>query len=66
MASTRPTERIKDVDKAEDKALAYTKEIVIRIYTTEDIYTKENTREAKKIEDSDKRSAMFMTNKTVS
>jgi hypothetical protein len=62
MASTGPTERTEDVDKAEDKALAYTKEIVMGIHTTEDMYTEEDTREAKEIEDSDKRSAMFVTN----
>jgi hypothetical protein len=61
-ASIGPIERIKDVDKAEDKALVYIEGIVIGIYTMEDMYTEENTREAKEIEDSDKRSAMFMTN----
>jgi hypothetical protein len=66
IASTRPTERIKNIDKAEDKALAHTKKIVIGIYTTEDIYTKENTKKAKKIKDSDKRSVTFMTNKAAS
>jgi hypothetical protein len=63
MASTRPTEHTEDVNKAEDEALAYTEEIVIRIYTTEDIHTEEDTKEAKKIKDSDKRSATFVTNK---
>jgi hypothetical protein len=63
MASTGPTERTEDVDKAEDKALAYTEEIVIGIYTAEDMHTKEDTREAKEIKDSDKRSATFVTNK---
>jgi hypothetical protein len=63
MASTRPTERTEDVDKAEDEASAHTEEIVIGIHTAEDMHTEENTREAKEIEDSDKRSAMFMTNK---
>jgi hypothetical protein len=57
IASTRPTERTENVDESEDKALAYTKEIVQRIHTTE-----KDTREAKKIEHSDRRSAMFMTN----
>jgi hypothetical protein len=51
------------VDEAEDKALAHIKKIVIGIYTVKDIYTKENTKEAKKIKDSDKRSATFITNK---
>jgi hypothetical protein len=63
MASTRPTEHTEDVDKAEDEALAYIKKIVIGIYTAKDMYTKENTREAKEIKDSDKRSATFVTNK---
>jgi hypothetical protein len=57
ITSTRLTEHIKDVNKAKDKALAHTKETVQRTYTT-----KENTREAKKIKDSDKKSAMFITN----
>jgi hypothetical protein len=63
MTSTRPTKRTKDVDKAEDKALAYTEEIVIGIHTIKDIYTEENTRKAKKIKDFNKRSATFVTNK---
>jgi hypothetical protein len=62
-ASTRPTEHTKDMDKAEDKALAHIKEIVIGIHTVKDIHTKENTREAKKIKDSDKRNAMSVINK---
>jgi hypothetical protein len=57
IASTKPTERTKDVDESEDKALAYTEEIVQGIYTV-----KEDTREAKKIEHSDRRSAIFVTN----
>jgi hypothetical protein len=61
-ASTKPTEHTKDVDKAEDKALAYIEKIVTGIYTVKDIYTKENTKEAKKIKDSNKRSATFVTN----
>jgi hypothetical protein len=65
-ASTGPIERTEDVDKAEDKALAYIKRIMIRIHTIENIYTKENTREAKKIKDSDKKSAMFVTNQATS
>jgi hypothetical protein len=63
MASTRPTEHTEDVDKAEDEALAHIKKIVIGIHTAKDMYTKENTREVKKIKDSDKRSATFVTNK---
>jgi hypothetical protein len=51
------------VDKAEDEALAYIEGIVMGIHTVKDMYTKENTKEAKKIKDSDKRSAMFVTNK---
>jgi cobalamin-dependent methionine synthase I len=62
-ASTRPTEHTKDVDKAEDKALAYIEEIVIGIHTMKDIHTEEDTREAKKIEDSDKRNATSVINK---
>jgi hypothetical protein len=61
-ASTRPIERTEDVDKAEDKALTHIEGIVIRIHTVEDMYTEEDTREAKEIEDSDKRSAMSVTN----
>jgi hypothetical protein len=63
IASTGPTEHTKDVDKAEDKALVYTEEIVIRIHIVKDIYIEEDTREAKKIEDSNKKSATFMINK---
>jgi hypothetical protein len=62
-ASIRLTERTEDVDEVEDKASAHIKEIVIRIYTVEDIYTKEDTRKAKKIKDSNKKSAMSVTNK---
>jgi hypothetical protein len=61
-ASTKPIKHTEDIDKAEDKALAYIEGIVIRIHIVKDIYTKENTREAKKIKDSDKKSAMFVTN----
>jgi hypothetical protein len=61
-ASTRPIERTEDVDKAEDEALAHIEEIVMGIHTVEDMYTEEDTREAKEIEDSNKRSAMFVTN----
>jgi hypothetical protein len=50
------------VNEAEDKALAYIKGIVIGIYTRKDMYTKENTRKAKKIKDSDKRSDIFVIN----
>jgi hypothetical protein len=57
IASIRLTERTEDIDKLEDKALAYTKEIVQGIYTIE-----KDTKKAKKIKDSDKRSAMSMTN----
>jgi hypothetical protein len=59
-ASTRPTERIEDVNKAKDKALAYTEKIVQEIHTI-----KRDTREAKKIKYSNRRSAMFMTNQAV-
>jgi hypothetical protein len=61
-ASTGPIKRTEDVNKAENKALAHIKRIVIRIYTVEDMYIKEDTREAKKIKDSDKRSAISVTN----
>jgi hypothetical protein len=61
-ASTRPIKRTEDVDEAEDKALAHIEGIVIRIHTVKDIYTKKNTKEAKKIKDSDKRSAMSVIN----
>jgi hypothetical protein len=57
MANTGPTERIEDVDESEDEALAHTEEIVQGIHTAE-----EDTREAKEIEYSDKRSAMSVTN----
>ena len=46
-----------DVDKAEDKALAHTEEIVEGIHITE-----EDTREVKEIKDSNRRSAMFIIN----
>jgi hypothetical protein len=45
------------MDKAEDEALAHTEETVQETYTVE-----EDTKEAKEIKDSDKRSAMFVTN----
>jgi hypothetical protein len=54
------------VDEAENKALAHIKKIVIGIHIVKDIYTKKNIREAKKIKDSDKRNAMFVTNKAAS
>jgi hypothetical protein len=62
IVSTGPIKRTEDVDEAEDEALAYIKGIVIGIHTVEDMYTEEDTREAKKIKDSDKRSAMSVTN----
>jgi hypothetical protein len=52
------------VDKAEDKALAYIKKIIIRIHLIKDIYTEENTREAKKIKDFNKKSIISVINKT--
>jgi hypothetical protein len=57
IASTRPTERTEDVDESEDKALAYTEEIVQGIHTVE-----KDTKKAKEIKHSDKKSAMFVTN----
>jgi hypothetical protein len=56
-ASTRPTKRTKDVDKAEDEALVYTEAIVQGIYTIE-----EDIRKAKEIEHSDRKSAMSVIN----
>jgi hypothetical protein len=50
------------VNKAKNKALAYIKKIVINIYCEGYIYTKENTKKAKKIKDSNKRNTIFMTN----
>jgi hypothetical protein len=55
--STKPTEHTKNIDKAEDKVLTYTEETVQGTYIIE-----EDTRKAKKIKDSDKRSAIFVTN----
>jgi hypothetical protein len=60
-ASTKPTKHTKNV-KAKDKASAHIKIIVIKIHTIEDIHIKENTKEAKKIKDSNKRNTMFITN----
>jgi hypothetical protein len=57
MASTGPTEHTEDVDEAEDEALAYTEEIVQGTHTAE-----EDTREAKEIEHSNRRSATSVTN----
>jgi hypothetical protein len=57
IASIRPTEHTEDVDKAKDKVLAYTEETVQGTYTAE-----ENTREAKEIKHSNRKSVMFMTN----
>jgi hypothetical protein len=62
-ASTGPTEHTEDMNEAEDKALAHIKEIVIGIHTVKDMHTEENTREAKEIEDSDKKNATSVTNK---
>jgi hypothetical protein len=45
------------VNKAEDKALAYTEKTVQGTHITE-----EDTKKAKKIKDSDKRSAISITN----
>jgi hypothetical protein len=62
-ASIKPTEHKKNVDKTKDKALVYIKRIVIGIYTIKNIYIEKDTKKAKKIEDFNKRSAMFITNK---
>ena len=48
---------IEDIDKVEDKALVYIKEIIEGIYIIE-----KNTREVKEIKDSNRRSAMFIIN----
>jgi hypothetical protein len=61
MASTGPTKHTKDVDKAEDEALAHIEETVQGTHTAE-----KDIRKAKEIKDSDKRSAMFMTNQAAS
>jgi hypothetical protein len=50
IVSTRPTEHTKDVDKAKNKALAYTEKIVQGTYTTE-----KNTKKAKEIKYSNKK-----------
>jgi hypothetical protein len=57
IASTKPTEHIKDMDKVKNKALAHTKEIVQRTHTTE-----KNTKKAKKIKYFNKKSALSVTN----
>jgi hypothetical protein len=62
-ASTGPTEHTEDMDEAEDEALAHIEEIVIGIHTVKDMHTEEDTREAKEIEDSDKKNATSVTNK---
>ena len=48
---------IENVDKVEDKALAYIEEIIEGIHIIE-----EDTREVKEIKDSNRRSAMFIIN----
>jgi hypothetical protein len=60
-ASTRPTGRTEDVNKSKDKALVYIEEIMQGIHTVE-----ENTREAKEIKYSDRRSVTFVTNQAAS
>jgi hypothetical protein len=47
-ASTRLIKRTKNVNKAENKALAYIKKIVIRIYTVKNIYTKRTPKKLKR------------------
>jgi hypothetical protein len=66
IANTRPIKHIKNINKTKNKALVHIKKIIIRIYTIKDIYTKENTKKAKKIKDFNKRSIMFITNKAAS
>ena len=53
----RLIKHIEDVDKVEDKALAYIEEIIEGIHIIE-----EDTREVKEIKDSNRRSAMFVIN----
>ena len=48
---------IEDVEKVEDKALAYIEEIIEGIYIIE-----KDTREVKEIKDSNRRSTMFVIN----
>jgi hypothetical protein len=60
ITSTKPTEYTKNIDKAENKALAYTKEIVQKTYITE-----KNIKKAKEIKHFNKRSVIFIINKAV-
>ena len=53
----RLIKHIEDIDKVEDKALAYIEEIIEGIYIIE-----EDTREVKEIKDSNRRSAIFIIN----
>jgi hypothetical protein len=57
IASIKPTEHIKNVNKIKDKALAHMKKTVQGTYITE-----KDTKKAKKIKDSDKKSVIFVTN----
>jgi hypothetical protein len=61
IASTKLIKHTKDIDKAEDKALAHTEKTVQETYTTE-----EDTKEAKEIENSNKRSVISVTNQAAS
>jgi hypothetical protein len=56
-ASTKPTKRIKNVNEAKNKALAYIEEIVQGIYTIE-----KDTKKAKKIKYFNRKSVMFVIN----
>ena len=56
---------IKDEDELEDKALAYTEDIIKGIYTVEEIYTKEDTKEVKGVKASNRRNVMFIINQAV-
>jgi hypothetical protein len=56
MANTRLIKRTKDADKAEDKALGQTEEFIKGTTEKEDII------EAKEIDYSNRRSAMFVIN----
>jgi hypothetical protein len=59
MANTGLIKHIKDTDKAGDKALGQTEEIVKET-------AEKDTKEAKKIEYSDKKRTMFLTNQATS
>jgi len=53
---------MEDEDKPEDKVLAHIEDIMEGIYTIEEIYTKEDTREIKGVKASNRRNAIFVIN----